>query len=332
MSTLLDAQRRAAVLVLGLGVALLIALTPYATGLIAIPVIYVAVEPAHAWLVARRIGPRTAAGLVVTLSILLLVVLGGSFTGLIVNEAERILASVSQSPVLARLSQLKVGGMDVGARLGDLGAKVVSWIGSSAFGFIGSASRFALNLTVALFGVFYLLLRPQQTWEAVRPFIPFSARNTEKLRQEFRNATTSTLLGTGLSAAMHGVLVSLGFWVAGLPNAALWGVVTMVFSILPVLGSGMVWGPGAIVLLLNHRPVAALLLALWGIVVVGNIDYVIRPMVARRFAHVHPLVTLVGALIGVPYFGLLGLLVGPLAVSYFFELIDMYREEYLSAV
>jgi len=331
MTTLVDTQRRAAALVLGLGIALLIALAPYATGLIAIPVLYVVLAPVHTWL-GHRMGPKKAAALVVILTVVVLVVLGGSFTGLIVNEAQRIVANVSQSPVLARLSQLKVGGVDVGARVGDLSAKIVSWIGSSAFGFLGSASRFTLNLTVALFGVFYLLLRPSETWEAVRPFIPFSAPNTEKLRQEFRDATTSTLLGTGLSAAIHGVLVSLAFWVAGFPNVALWGVVTMVFAILPVLGSGMVWGPGVIVLLLNHRPVAALLLAVWGIVVVGNVDYVIRPMVARRFAHVHPLVTLVGALIGVPYFGILGLLIGPLAVSYFFELIDMYREEYLSAV
>src|SRR5690348_6926410 len=330
-ANLIDAKRRgAAALVVGLGIALLIALTPYATGLIAIPVLYVALAPAHEWL-ARRTGPKVAATLVVALTVVLFVLLGGSFAGLIVGEAQRIAANVSQSPILARLSDLKAGGVDVGARLADLGAKVVSWIGSSAFGFLGSASRFALNLTISLFGVFYLLLRPRETWDAVRPFIPFSARNTEKLRQDFRDVTTSTLLGTGLSAAIHGVLVSLGFWVAGLPNAALWGVVTMVFSILPVLGSGMVWGPGAVVLLLNHRPAAAVLLALWGLVVVGNVDYVIRPMVARRFAHIHPLVTLVGALIGVPYFGLLGLLVGPLALSYFFELIDMYREEYLSA-
>ena len=129
---------------------------------------------------------------------------------------------------------------------------------------------------------------------------------------------------------MHGVLVSAGFLVAGLPNAALWGVVTIVFSVLPVLGSGMVWGPGAIALWIDGRPGAGVLLALWGLLVVGNIDYVIRPMVARRFAHVHPLVTLVGALLGVPYFGILGLLIGPLAVSYFFQLITMYREEYLS--
>jgi predicted PurR-regulated permease PerM len=183
---------------------------------------------------------------------------------------------------------------------------------------------------ISLFGLFYLLLRPGETWDAVRPYIPFSARNTEKLRQRFRDVTHSTVIGTGVTAAVHGTLVGLGFWVTGLPNAAFWGVVTMVFSILPVVGSGLVWGPGALALLLEHRPAAAALLALWGVVVVGNVDYVIRPMIFRRWANIHPLITLIGALAGVPYFGILGLLIGPLALSYFFELIKMYREEYLS--
>ncbi len=74
----------------------------------------------------------------------------------------------------------------------------------------------------------------------------------------------------------------------------------------------------------------AVLLAIWGIVVVGNVEYIIRPMVFRRWANIHPLITLIGALAGVPYFGILGLLIGPLALSYFFELIRMYREEYLA--
>src|SRR2546430_1020034 len=207
---------------------------------------------------------------------------------------------------------------------------LVSWIGSSAFGLIGTATRLALNLTISLFGLFYLLLRPEETWEAVRPYIPFSARNAEKLRQRFRDVTTSTIIGTGLTAAAQGLLVGVGFWIVHLPNAVFWGVVTMVFAILPVVGSGLVWGPGAIALLLDHRPGPALLLALIGAVVVGNVDYLIRPMVFRRWAHIHPLVTPVGALAGVPYFGLLGLLIGPLALSYLFELIKMYREEYLS--
>jgi len=315
--------------VIALSVALAIALAPYATGLIGIPVLYVALQPLHDWL-ARRTPGKAAASLVVALVLLVLIAAGGSSVTLIVSEAQRIPGAIMQSPIITRLSELRVGGVDAGARLADLGSKVVAWIGSSAFGFIGTASRMVLNLTISCFGLYYLLLRPGETWNAVRPYIPFSASNTEKLRQRFRDVTTSTLIGTGLSAALHGTLTSFGFWMFGLPNAALWGVVTIVFSILPVLGSGLVWGPGAIALVLDHRPGAAVLLALWGILIIGNIDYVIRPMVSRRWAHIHPLVTLIGALVGVPYLGLLGLLIGPLGVSYFFELIRMYREEYVT--
>ena len=324
-----DSQQRAALaLIVVLGVALAIALTPYATGLVGIPVLYVVFKPVHDWL-ARHTRDTIAATLVIGFIVLTLVVVAASVAGLVVTETERIAGTIGQSPLIARISAVKIGNIDVGARLAELSSKIVSWVGSSAFGLIGTASRFALNLTIMCFGLFYLLLRPGETWDAVRPYIPFSEPNTEKLRQRFRDVTTSSIIGTGLSAAVHGALVALGFWVAGLPNAALWGVVTMIFAVLPVLGSGMVWGPGAIVLAVNHRPQAAVLLALWGVVIVGNIDYVIRPMVSRHWAHIHPLVTLVGALIGVPTFGLLGLLIGPLALTYFFELLTMYRGEYL---
>src|SRR5213593_1285956 len=304
-------HQRAAYLVLLLGAALVIALTPYAAGLIGIPVLYAIFAPLHDYL-ARRISPRTAASVVVVLALFVIVVPGVSFAGLIVAQAQQIASGVARNPILGTLAQLEVAGVDLGPRLADLVAQVVPWIGSSAFGLI------------------YLLLRPGETWDAVRPYIPFSARNTEKLRQRFRDVTTSTIIGTGVTAAIQGTLVGLGFWLVGLPNAVFWGVVTMVFAILPVVGSGLVWGPGAIALVIAGRPGPAALLALIGAVVVGNVDYIIRPMVFRRWANIHPLVTLVGALAGVPYFGILGLLIGPLALSYFFELVKMYREEYLS--
>src|SRR5438034_3289191 len=322
-------HQRAALLVLLLGVALVIALTPYATGLLGIPVLYAVFAPVHVWL-GMRVRSQLAASLVVALALFLIVVPGVSFAGLIVSQAQEIAAGVIRNPLLGRLRELRLGGIDLGPRLAGLGAQVVAWVGSSAFGLVGTATRLALNLTISLFGLFYLLLRPQATWDAVRPYIPFSARTTEKLRQRFRDVTTSTLIGTGLTAAIQGALVGLGFWLVGLPNAVFWGVVTMVFAILPVVGSGMVWGPGAIALLLDHRPLPAFLLALGGLGIVGNVDYIIRPMVFRRWADIHPLVTLIGALAGVPFFGILGLLIGPLALSYFFELIKMYREEYLT--
>src|SRR5213080_1305103 len=320
-------HQRAALLVLLLGVALVIALTPYATGLIGIPVLYAVFTPVHEWL-SLRVRPKLAASLVVALALFLIVVPGVSFAGLIVGQAQEIAGGVIRNPLLGRLRELRLGGMDLGPRLADLGAQVVAWIGSSAFGLVVTATRLALNLTISLFGLFYLLLRPGETWEAVRPYIPFSAKNTEKLRQRFRDVTTSTIIGTGLTAAAQGAILGLAFWIVGLPNALFWGVVTMVFGILPIVGSGLVWVPAAIALLISNRPGPAALITLVGLFV-GNVDYILRPMVFRRWANIHPLVTLVGALAGVPYFVILGLLIGPLALSYFFELVKMYREEYL---
>src|SRR5881409_1781706 len=195
-------HQRAALLVLLLGVALVIALTPYATGLIGIPVLYAVFAPVHEWL-SMRMRPKLAATVVVLLALFLIVVPGVSFAGLIVNEAQGIAGSVVRSPLLKRLEELQPGGVDLGPRLADLGAKLVSWIGSSAFGLIGTATRLALNLTISLFGLFYLLLRPGETWTAVRPYIPFSAGSTEKLRARFRDVTTSTIIGTGLTAAIQ---------------------------------------------------------------------------------------------------------------------------------
>src|SRR5213594_1543188 len=237
-------HQRAALLVLVLGLSLVIALSPYATGLIGIPVLYVVFAPVHTWLCKRRVQPQLAASLVV--------VPGLSFAGLVVNQAQQIAGGVVRSPLLGRLSELHVGQIDVGSQLADLGAKIVTFIGSSAFGLIGTATRLALNLTISLFGLFYLLLRPGETWTAVRPYIPFSAKNTEKLRQRFRDVTTSTIIGTGLTAAIQGTLVGLGFALAGIPNALFWGVVTMVFAILPVVGSGLVWAPAALALYFDH--------------------------------------------------------------------------------
>jgi predicted PurR-regulated permease PerM len=163
----------------------------------------------------------------------------------------------------------------------------------------------------------------------VKPYIPFSSNSADILRDRFRDVTISTVIGTGLIACIQGALVAGGFWLTSIPNALFWGLVTVVLAILPVVGSGLVWGPAALTLLADGRYGAALLLILIGVVVIGNVDVLIRPAVYRRYAQIHPLVTLVGAIGGVGYFGLLGILIGPLAVSYFFELIRMYQAEYL---
>ncbi|HEY7614226.1 MAG TPA: AI-2E family transporter [Gemmatimonadales bacterium] len=326
----LDTDRqRAAWLILALGVALLYALWPFSTGLIGAPVLYVVMAPLHREL-SRHMPVRVSAAIVVVLGIVLVLGPGVSVVGLVAAEAQDMATGVIRSPLLARISRIRVGPYQVGAQLEQIGSQIVSFIGASALGLIGTATRVGIQLTIAFFGLFYLLISPQASWRAVRPFIPFSAASAEILRRRFGDVTVSTLVGTFLTALIQGLAVGLAFWVLGLSNPLFWGVVTVIFAILPVVGSGLVWGPGAASLAMEGRWGAAIGLVVWGTVVVGNVDNVIRPIVFRRWAQIHPFVTVIGAFMGLRYFGLLGLLIGPLAISYFFELIRMYRVEYLS--
>ncbi|HKH82979.1 MAG TPA: AI-2E family transporter [Gemmatimonadales bacterium] len=326
----LDTKRdRAAFLIFLLGLGLAYALWPFSTGLIGAPVLYIMFAPIHRSLVRRGMKPGLSAGLVVLLGILLILGPGVSFLGLVANEAQDMATGVFRSPLLTRLRELRIGPYDVGAQIESAGAGLVNWIGSSAVGLLGTATRLGIQLTIAFFGLYYLLQSPDHAWKNVRPFIPFSAHHADILRQRFGDVTISTLIGTGLTASIQGLFVGMAFWITGIPNALFWGVVTVIVAILPVVGSALVWGPGVLHLALEGRYGFAIALALWGVIVVGNIDNVIRPIVFRRWAQIHPFITIIGAFAGIQYFGLLGLLIGPLAISYFFELIRMYREENL---
>lgn len=322
-------HQRAAFIVFALGAALLWSLGPYATGIIGIPVLAVLFAPLYSWFCRRGLPSAVSAFIVTVVGAILLIVPSVLIAGLLIGEAQQIAENVLQSPIIERFSKLQFHNIPVGPRIAEAGGRIVAAIGASAFGLVGTATRITLNLTIAFFGLYYVLKHPGDVWLDARPYIPFSDANTEKLGRRFKDVTVSTVIGTGVVAAIQGALLGLAFWVAGLPNGLFWGVVTMAFAILPVVGSGLIWGPASIVLYMQGRPVAAVLLFLWGAIIVGSVDNFVRPFIYRRFSTIHPLVTLIGAIGGVSHFGLLGLLIGPLALSYFFELIRMYREEYL---
>lgn len=323
-------KQRAAIVLLLLGVGVAIALAPYATGLLGAPVLYVLFAPLHRWF-SRWIRPSIAAVLVILCAFLLIVLPGVWLIGMLVGQAQGVANSMVKSPLLDQIATLRIGPYEVGPQIATVGKEIITWMGGSALGFIGTATRFTLNLLFSFFGLYYLLLDPDGAWKAVEPYIPFSQANVEILQDRFRSVTAATVVGSGLTAAILGILVGLGFLITGLNDPVFWGVVTAVFAILPVVGAGLVWIPAVIVLALNRHYGGAIFLALLGIIVLPNVENLVRPFVFRRYSQIHPMITLVGAVAGVSYFGLLGLLIGPLALSYFFELIRMYREEYLPA-
>ena len=146
--------------------------------------------------------------------------------------------------------------------------------------------------------------------------------------RRFREVTEATLLGTALTAVLQGFVVALGFATTRLSDPWFWGAITAFVSVLPVFGSALVWIPGVLTLAIEGRYGAATGLFALGVIVASNIDNVMRPLVNRRVSNLHPMTTLVGAFAGVGVLGLPGILLGPLAITYFFELVALYREEY----
>lgn len=322
-------HQRAAWLVAILGVGIFIALVPYASGLLGAPILFVIFGGLHQWLVPKVRNRSLASVLVIVIAIVLIVIPLTWMVSLLVGQAQSAVQGVINSPELERLSTLRIAGYGIGPELKAAGTKAVTFLGSGAISFLGTATRLVLNLLFTFFGLYYLLMDPNGAWRGLRPYIPFSDENVAILQERFVAVTKSTIIGTGFSSLTQGIMVAVAFQVTGLGNALFWGVVTVIFSILPVVGGGMIWGPAAIVLYTAGRPGAAIGMLLYGALLVGNVDNLVRPVISNRYAQIHPLITLVGAIAGVSYIGLLGLLVGPLALSYFFELLTMYRREYL---
>lgn len=325
-------RERASWLVAILGVVIVFALFPYASGLLGAPVLYVIFAPMHEWL-ARRLRNRSVAAAIVILVALIGIVLPAAYmVSLLVGQAQDAVKSVLASPLLQRLDTLRVGGFNIGPQIKAAGSQALSLVGGSAIALLGTATRLTLNLLFTFFGLYYILMDPKGAWNRLRPAIPFSDANVEILKDRFGAVTKSTLIGTGLAALVQGLMVALAFVVTGIPNAMFWGSVTVLLSVLPVVGSGMVWAPAVVLLFSKGQTGMAIGMVLWGLIAIGNVDNFIRPYVANRYAQTHPLITLVGAVAGVSYMGIIGLLIGPLALSYFFELLTMYQREYLHPV
>jgi predicted PurR-regulated permease PerM len=327
MAILQTPRDRAAFLILVLGTAILLALAPFLSGLLGAAVLYVIFVKPYRRL-AGMVQPGFAAALTLIVALIIIALPLTWLIGIVIDQAPDALRGLQNSSLFARVGQLRIGSYNVGAEVAKASGTLVSWLSGQVFAFVGSATSAALNLVIAFFALYYMLRSGAAMWGVIRGYIPFSSTTADALRDRFFSVTEATLLGTVLVAVIQGGLIGIGFWIVSLPNPLFWGTVTAFASILPVLGSALVWLPAMVVLLFQARYGSAITIAVIGGVVASNIDNLIRPFVYRRVSNIHPMITLVGAFAGVKYFGLLGLLLGPLAIAYLFELLRFYREEY----
>ena len=127
---------------------------------------------------------------------------------------------------------------------------------------------------------------------------------------------------------MQGLAGFLCYWIIGLDKAGFWGVITGFTSFIPLVGTGLVWVPVAVYMFFTGHTWQGIFTLLYGALILGTLDNVVRFILAKRMADVHPIITVLGVILGLQYFGFLGLIFGPLLISYFLILLKIYYVEF----
>ena len=320
-----DGERKLRQFLLWAGLVALIGMLPFLSGLIGAAMLYVVTRRAHAAM-SRIVPARVSAALIAVVVGVLLLIPGAWLVSNIVSAAAEALRALQAGGALDRVTSMRIGPVDVGKDIVGISSTVLSWLSGRAFALFGSLTLTTLNLVIALFGLFYILIDGQRLWRRLTRLLPLSEPVTATLGERFVTVTEALLLGTVLTAILQGSLVGGGFAIVGLRPAVLWGLTTAVVSVLPIIGSAFVWLPGIVVLLAQHRIGAAIFIAIVGAGLASNLDNVVRLLLFRRISGLHPMITLVGAFAGARIFGVVGVLIGPLLLSYFFELVRIDEE------
>ena len=195
---------------------------------------------------------------------------------------------------------------------------------------LGAAGSLLLGISVMYFLLYFMFRHYQKFEDGLIRFSPFREQNALKFADELKNTTYSNVLGQGLIAVVQGGLVSLGFFIFGIPDALFWGVISTFLSFLPLIGSALIFVPAGILELANGNEFAGWGILIWGFVLVTNIDNVIRFLIAKHVGNIHPIITIIGVVVGIPAFGIMGLVYGPLLLSYFILTVRIYETSKLA--
>lgn len=183
-----------------------------------------------------------------------------------------------------------------------------------------------MELLVTFFALFYLLRDREQALGYLRSTMPLTTRETNRLFKRVAEVVRASVFGTLLVAAVQGLLGGLMFWWLGLPAPLLWGTVMFVLSVLPIMGAALVWIPAAIFLAMEGSWEKAMILVLWGSVVVALIDNLLYPIFVGNKLRLHTLPVFIAIVGGLLVFGASGLVLGPLVLAVTVAALDIWRD------
>jgi predicted PurR-regulated permease PerM len=203
------------------------------------------------------------------------------------------------------------------AKAGQIAGKAASFMVKVLVGSATGAAELFLMLFVMLYAMFYFLINGRAVLDAVLGYTPLSVDEKARLLGTFTSVGRATLKGTLIIGIVQGGLAALSFWVAGIKGVVFWGAVMTVLSIIPAVGTALVWVPAVIFLILDGQTGAAVGVGLWCAIVVGTADNLLRPLLIGKDTEMPDLLVMVTTLGGLALFGAAGMVIGPIVGTLF---------------
>jgi predicted PurR-regulated permease PerM len=193
---------------------------------------------------------------------------------------------------------------------------------------LNSSANILSNFAVMFFILYFLLMSGSAIERFLNNFIPLKDENIYLLSKETKNMVKANAIGIPVLGIIQGLIAVLGYWIFGVKDFVLWGFLTGVCSLIPVVGTALIWVPLVLYLYAIDKSGAALGLLIFSAVVLTNIDYVARLTILKKLMDVHALITIFGVIVGIGLFGFWGVIFGPLFISYFIILVRIYINEF----
>jgi len=193
---------------------------------------------------------------------------------------------------------------------------------------LNSTASILANFLMLLFLSFFMFSNGRAMEKALRRFIPLRDDNIGKLAAETKTMVKANAIGIPLISIIQGLAAMLGYWIFGVKDYVLWGFITGIFAFFPIVGTMIVWVPLVVSVFSAGHNGQGIGLTIYSIVVIGNIDYLARITLLKKIGDVHPVITVLGVIVGLSLFGFWGFIFGPLLISYFLLLYNIYSAEF----
>ncbi|MEX1997994.1 MAG: AI-2E family transporter [Candidatus Andersenbacteria bacterium] len=200
----------------------------------------------------------------------------------------------------------------------------VEWLLQHIGSIFSSVAKLVLNIFLSLFTLYYLLRDGRKLKQKIMSLSPLQDQHDQQIFSRLEVAVNSVIRGSLMIALLQGIVTGIGLALFGVPNAALWGSVTVLAALIPTVGTSVVLAPAIAYLFFTGHAVASAGLLGWGVVAVGLIDNLLGPRLINRGIKLHPLLILLAVLGGLGFFGPIGYILGPLVISLLFALLDIY--------